>query len=102
MARKSYVQIMDENGKYKLIPKEEYVCPEKRTAFFLGDIKPYKSTITGEMITSRSKHREHLRQHGCIEVGNEFVQPKRKRPDREAIRRELYSNWENVSQIGPR
>lgn len=37
----------------------------------IGDIQPYKSMITGEMITSRSKHREHLRQHGCIEIGNE-------------------------------
>ena len=33
--------------------------------------KPYKSMITGEMITSRSKHREHLRRHGYQEVGND-------------------------------
>ena len=36
------------------------------------DIAPYQSMITGEMITSRSKHREHLRQHDCFEVGNEL------------------------------
>lgn len=36
------------------------------------DIEPYKSMINGEMITSRSRHRTHLRDHGCIEVGNEF------------------------------
>lgn len=35
------------------------------------DIQPYKSQITGEMITSRSQHRSHLKQHGMIEVGNE-------------------------------
>ena len=35
------------------------------------DIQPYKSQITGEMIESRSAHRAHLKQHGCIEVGNE-------------------------------
>ena len=40
----------------------------------IPDIKPYRSMITGEMITSRSKHREHLKQHGCIEVGNEAAQ----------------------------
>ena len=33
--------------------------------------KPYKSMITGELITSRSKHREHLRRHGYQEIGNE-------------------------------
>ena len=35
------------------------------------DIKPYKSMITGEMITGRSQHREHLKRHGVQEVGNE-------------------------------
>ncbi len=37
----------------------------------MPDIKPYKSMITGEMITSRSQHREHLRAHGYKEVGND-------------------------------
>ena len=35
------------------------------------DINPYKSMVTGEMITSRSKHRDHLKRHNCIEVGND-------------------------------
>lgn len=37
----------------------------------MGDIAPYQSQIDGSMITSRSQHRSHLRQHGCIEIGNE-------------------------------
>ncbi len=37
----------------------------------MPDIQPYKSMINGQMITSRSQHRTHLRDHGCIEVGNE-------------------------------
>lgn len=36
-----------------------------------GDIQPYRSMIDGSLIESRSRHREHLRQHGCIEIGNE-------------------------------
>lgn len=36
-----------------------------------ADIQPYKSMVTGEMITSRSQHRSHLKQHSLIEVGNE-------------------------------
>lgn len=36
-----------------------------------GDIQPYRSMIDGSMIESRSKHRAHLKQHGCIEIGNE-------------------------------
>lgn len=36
-----------------------------------ADIQPYESMITHEMITSRSHHRSHMRQHGVIEAGNE-------------------------------
>tara|TARA_R110000868_G_scaffold329015_1_gene589820 strand:- start:753 stop:1073 length:321 start_codon:yes stop_codon:yes gene_type:complete len=42
----------------------------------MPDIAPYKSMIDGSMITSRSVHRDHLRQHGCIEVGNERMETK--------------------------
>jgi len=50
----------------------DYV-PELRQSHWqvMPDIKPYKSMIDGSEITSRSRHREHLRAHGCIEVGNE-------------------------------
>jgi hypothetical protein len=45
----------------------------------IGDISPYRSQVTGEMITSRSQHREHLRQHDCVEIGDQVhhLQPKR-------------------------
>lgn len=39
--------------------------------FIQADIQPYKSMVTGEMITSRSQHRTHLKDHGMVEVGNE-------------------------------
>jgi hypothetical protein len=45
--------------------------PQQSAPTIIDDIKPYRSMITGEMITSRSQHREHLRQHGCVEVGND-------------------------------
>ena len=41
-----------------------------------GDIQPYVSQIDGRVINSRSAHREHLKAHQCIEVGNEKVTPK--------------------------
>lgn len=37
----------------------------------MPEIEPYQSQITGEWITSRAKHREHLRRHGYTEVGND-------------------------------
>jgi len=46
--------------------------PARRGPYIMSDLREYPSIVTGEMITSRSQHREHLRQHGCIEVGNEM------------------------------
>ena len=45
--------------------------PSRSGAMIMPDIKPYRSMIDGSEITSRSKHREHLRAHGYQEVGNE-------------------------------
>jgi hypothetical protein len=55
----------------------------------IGDIEPYQSMIDGSWITSRSQHRKHLREHGCIEVGNERMDPKRKEPDTSGIRESI-------------
>lgn len=57
------------------------------------DIAPYKSMITGERIAGRRQHRDHLRAHGCIEVGNET--PQNRKPEvskvsrREKLTRQL-------------
>jgi hypothetical protein len=51
------------------------------------DIVPYKSMIDGQMVTSRSQHRRHLKANGCIEVGNE--DPTKHVPKRTADRSRL-------------
>lgn len=55
----------------KLIPIEEAGLPEQKLFYIAPDIQPYQSVITGEMITSRSHHRRHLKEHDAIEVGSE-------------------------------
>lgn len=58
----------------------------------IRDISPYKSMITGERIRSRSHHRDHLRQHGCVEIGNETQkapQPERPKSVKESLHRQL-------------
>lgn len=63
--RHRYIQIEGE-----LIPVgEDY--REIRGFQVMPDIQPYISMIDGTEITSRSRHREHLRAHNCIEVGND-------------------------------
>jgi hypothetical protein len=41
----------------------------------LPDIGEYKSPIDGTVVSSRSTHRDHMRQHNVIEVGNERLKP---------------------------
>ena len=64
--RKTYIQI---NG--KLVEKKRLGKPGIQ---IIPDIEPYQSMITGERIRSRSHHRQHLKDHGCVEVGNDAGQ----------------------------
>lgn len=49
----------------------DFIPEPRSTHHVMKDIAPYKSMVDGSIITSRSHHREHLRQHGCVEVGND-------------------------------
>lgn len=59
----------------------DYVPEPRQTSYqVMGDIKPYVSQIDGKVINSRSIHREHLKQHGCVEVGNDSSLYKQPQP----------------------
>ena len=58
--------------------KKEMLENRDKSAYIMPDIEPYKSMVDGSMITSRSKHREHLKQHNVIEIGNETKYLKQK------------------------
>ncbi len=49
-------------------------------AHLIPDIDPYKSMVTGERIRSRSHHKQHLREHGLQEVGNERLPARKPKP----------------------
>ena len=68
-------------------------CPQ-----IMRDIEPYKSMITGEMITSRSVHRTHLRDHRCIEIGNEKQVSKPIIPKNDNRKRLLASQMADMSE----
>lgn len=63
-----YIQHPETN---ELIPADEYIRPKRNAHYIMPDISPYDSIITGEKITSRSWHREHLKRHNCVEVGDQ-------------------------------
>lgn len=57
--RKTYIQI---NG--KLVPKNEATFKADGGLTVLGDIEPFKSPITGEVIRGRAHLRRHMKEHG--------------------------------------
>lgn len=69
----------------------------------ISDIDPYISQIDGSLITSRSQHRDHLKAHGCIEVGNEKMEPRKtswieQKAQKEAIRQEVAARIDSISK----
>lgn len=85
--RKRYIQHPET---LELVPAEEYGSPRALGPMILPDIQPYQSMKTGEMIMGRRQHREHLRQHGLIEIGNEKIQPRKPQyPTAESVRADV-------------
>ena len=66
-----------------------------RPAFAIPDIGGYTSIIDGRRIESRSAHREHLKVHGMVEVGNEKVPPK-KPYEPKGVREDIYRAMEEL------
>jgi hypothetical protein len=64
----------------------------------MGDIQPYRSMATGEMIDGRAAHRNHLKTHGLVEVGNE--QPKARvidnKQQKDSLRREIAARIDSL------
>jgi len=69
----------------------------KQAPMIMGDIAPYQSMIDGSMIQSRSRHREHLKANGCIEVGNESMETKLNAPSNEKRREVLAQQLGNMT-----
>ena len=81
MARETYVY---RNG--KLIPKHlapPLHAPKSQGLQVIQDIEPYKAVgVDGRIVGGRRQHREMLRNHGLVEVGNEPQRPRQAPPDR--------------------
>ena len=71
MTRRRYIYDARTDRMVEVTERCTLALEDKPAHHIMNDIKEYKSMITGEQITSRSKHREHLKAHGCIEVGDQ-------------------------------
>jgi hypothetical protein len=84
----------------KLIPKDEfYSAVDVNAPMVQADIAGYKSMVTGEWIGSRSTHRQHLKEHRLVEIGNEVKAHTTKQApkvDREQIRRDIHTSMQKL------
>ena len=55
----------------------------------IEDMKPYRSPLDGSMVTSRDQHRNHMRKHDVIEVGNEKLEHKPKPYDDRELKQDI-------------
>jgi hypothetical protein len=89
--RGSYVY---DKEKGELVPKEEYYSANVSNApFVMNDIQPYKNMVDGQMITSRSTHREFLKANRLVEIGTEtkaHLTKQAPKVDRESIKRDIH------------
>jgi len=69
----------------------------------IEDMKPYISPIDGKPVKNRAAHRDHMKRHGVIEVGNEKITNQRSRPkDKpdESLKQDLYDSITHLEQRG--
>lgn len=69
------------------------------TVHFMNDIGAYTSTVDGSRITTRSEHRDHIRQHDLIEVGNERM-PSRPQENTSSIGRDIQRTMHQLRERG--
>jgi hypothetical protein len=86
--------------KGELVPKDEYYSNTVSNApFVMNDIQPYKNMVDGQMITSRSTHREFLKANRLVEIGTDVkAHTTRQAPkvDREAIKRDIHTAMQKL------
>ena len=77
MSRQRFIQIDGE-----LVPYDEAYNPQRSAPsyYIQGDLAPYRSMATGEIIEGRKQHREMLKATNCIEIGNEKQTPRPVQP----------------------
>lgn len=87
-------------GAVKLRPSRPPARSELPCPYIATDRVEYRSMIDGSMITGRRQHREHLKRHGCTEVGNEKPTVGRGAKDRaEKRRRDIRKDVETAMRM---
>lgn len=71
-----------------------------------AEFTPYRSTVTGEIIDSRTKHRNMLKATGCVEIGDQHKQhqaqlernkEEKKKKESQALRQEIAARINSIT-----
>lgn len=89
----------------ELVPAHEYYArkfadvtvSDLAAPMVIGDIQPYRSVIDGSEIGGRRQHRDHLKSHGCVELGNDMPtnHPKPTRPPKAEVVADIKRSMED-------
>jgi len=94
--RKRWIQT--DSGLVEVTPDYKQAIPADAAHGVVADIEPYQSMVDGSLITSRRAHREHLKRHNVIEIGNEKIEPKPRRLPEDPRRKQIIAA--KVDQYG--
>lgn len=64
----------------------------------VGDLKPYRSMIDGSIVDGRKRHRDHLKAHSCVEIGNDTSHLNRKAAPIHGRKESLHRMLADVSE----
>ena len=91
--KKTYKRV---NGVLTLVAQSRAT---NQSAYVMDDMQAYKSPLDGSIISSRSKHKAHKRQHGVIEVGNEKLdRPMTKNYEPKGVREDMMRTIDELSR----
>jgi hypothetical protein len=95
MARHRYIGVP--GGGWQEVSADYIPSPSNQGVMVMPDLTPYIN-VHGQPVEGRRQHREFLRQHGYIEVGNE--KPKPFKPDFKPrdLRGSLNAAWDQLSR----
>lgn len=67
----------------------------------MADMAEYRSPLDGSIVRSRKHHRNHMRKHGVIEVGNEKLKkPMKKEYSQAGLRDDIHGAINDLQRIG--
>lgn len=96
-----FVLVKRPDGGGNLVPAAEYYSGQRGPSIISDIDKPFLSMADGKtIIHSRSQYRDHLKAHGCVEVGSELARSRKQpEPNVYPVLKDVYQNRNNPDAL---